>query len=300
MKFRSTLPSVLIALASFATSAHAVPIQFGTSVLVDVADCVAGSTPCDRTNGAVSKTFDGMPGDSASAATISVAGYGTAAGSAALSGVIGAPVLTGSAVSNAGKWVTSNSVAIERYAYTGASDTTRTFGATLSYSQNLTGRYPPNFVGVNATIGVFTVTTPTLDIGSTPEAVFDDLLLLWLPGVSTVGFDQFSNPTTSALNALVALAVTVTLHPGDAIWIYAALQTPAPNGGSIDAAHTMVTHWDNTADLVPAFVATVPEPASWFPALWGLTFVLSRRREGVSRGTRSPRRALRLTTGGRV
>ncbi len=60
------------------------------------------------------------------------------------------------------------------------------------------------------------------------------------------------------------LAVTVTLTPGETIWLEVLLQTPAANGSFVDASHTLVTGWDVTTDLTPAVTSlplAVPEPS---------------------------------------
>jgi len=50
------------------------------------------------------------------------------------------------------------------------------------------------------------------------------------------------------------------LNPGDTVWVWAYLQTSAPNGSTVDASHTLITSWDNSANLIPA--VSVPEPGT--------------------------------------
>ena len=45
------------------------------------------------------------------------------------------------------------------------------------------------------------------------------------------------------------------------MWVLTFLQTPAVNGGIVDASHTFVTGWSDPTNLVPAIVASVSEPA---------------------------------------
>ena len=53
----------------------------------------------------------------------------------------------------------------------------------------------------------------------------------------------------------------MTLDPGEVVWVQTLLQTPAVNGGIVDASHTLVTGWSDPTNLVPAVVAPVPEPS---------------------------------------
>ena len=73
----------------------------------------------------------------------------------------------------------------------------------------------------------------------------------------------------SRVSGSASLGVTVTLDPGETVWLYVLLQTPAVNGSVIDASHTLITGWDNTADLTPA-VTSLPVPEPTPLALFGL------------------------------
>jgi hypothetical protein len=66
---------------------------------------------------------------------------------------------------------------------------------------------------------------------------------------------------------LGSLGVTVTLDPGDSVFVWALLQTPAANGGVTNASNTLITQWNDSTNLIPANIA-VPEPATL--ALLGL------------------------------
>ena len=257
-------PALFLAAAMLAAAdSHALLINYGTAEEITFRNCVAGNSGCDDVSAPVAFVYGGIPGAAFSAATNTLAGYGTVTGSVALSGTIGAPTLSASATSTPGTRQNTNSVALQSYTYTGTVATTRTFGGTLTYSQTVTGNYPFFvFGGVAATIDLFTLPASMVDVGATPESNFTALFDPFdFPGYSDLGLGQYLN-TTSTASGTGAVGVTVTLTPGETVWVWALLQTPATNGGVEDASHTFITGWDNTANLTPAVAVTVPEPAT--------------------------------------
>jgi hypothetical protein len=213
---------------------HATPITYSTAEAVSIRNCIVGTTnPCEV----------GAP------PAVPVA-YG---------GFAGAPILSAGAASEAGARVNTNSVALQRYTYTGLDATTVTLEATLRYSQALTGDYQDSGDGIVASIDVFTVPTATVDVGDTPLenflAIFDPSAF---PGYVQLGAASFTDPTASVIHGVGTFGVTVTLTPGEMVWVDVLLQTPAPNGSVLDATHTLVTGWSDPAFLVPA--VALPEP----------------------------------------
>jgi len=279
-------PLALLLAAPLAS--HAVTITAGTSEYVTFRDCVPGTTACDSISPIRTGAYGGNPGAYSSAATDTVAGYGTASGSVSFSGAVGAPILHASASSLAGKRVNTNSVAVQSYTYTGSVATTRTFGGTLTYSQSISGSFGSNNPGVFATIDAFTLTAAGIDAGTTMESNFDALFGENFNIDPSVGYADVASNTyadsTSTTSGSGALSVTVPLTPGETIWLYVLLQTPAIDGSSVDASHTLVTGWNDATDLTPAVTSSpVPEPAPLALFGLGLAAVAAARRRHAGR-----------------
>lgn len=256
-------------------AAQAVPITAGTAELVTLRDCIPIAAACDSLSAPLAIHHGGAPGATSSSASVALPSHGSAAGSVALSGTVGAPVLHASAFSASGARNSTNSIALQRYTYTGTEATTRSFGATLSYLQSISG--PGTDGGVFAAIDVFTMSSDSIEAGSTAQSNFDALSSVFLlPGYHSLGADQFSD-AASTLAGSALLDVTISMNPGDTVWVWALLQTPAADGSWVDASHTLVTGWNDAADLVPAALA-VPEPAT-LALLWtALPLALARVR----------------------
>lgn len=261
-------PLVALACSIAPGLVQAIAIDYSTGELVTVRSCVPGVTACDSVSPIIQSEFGGAPGASTSTASTSLAGFGSADGSVSLSGVIGAPVLRARAVSELGARTNTNSWALQRYTYTGTDPTTRTFGGSLTYSQSVTGPYGPGVGdGIYAAIVLFTLTDATIEVGDTAQsnaAVLADPGAL--PGFAAIGFQEFSD-SNSTSSGLAQLGVTATLNSGDSIWVWAILQTPAANGADVNSLSTFITAWDDSTNLIPAVVATVPEPGT-LALLW--------------------------------
>jgi len=282
------LPFVALLVAPFA--AQAVDITAGTAEYVTFRDCIAGATACDNISHIVAGQYGGSPGAYSSAATQNFAGYGSASGSVSFSGAIGAPVLHASASADPGKRANTNSVALQSYTYTGTAPTTRVFGGTLTYDQALTGVYPdPGATGVYALIDAFTLTAAAIDAGTDPASNFDALFSeAFAADPTQYGYVDLAQNSFSDNGSRTGgsgnLSVTLDLTPGETVWLYVLLQTPAVNGSVIDASHTLVTGWDVTADLTPAVTSLpVPEPAPLALFGLGLAATLIARRRSAPR-----------------
>lgn len=276
--------ALIVTATFFSGQASSVEISASTSEFVSMRDCsILGVTGCDRISSVLFRRIGGLPGDSQSNVDFSVVGYGSGNGSVSLSGVIGAPILKASAISHTGKRVSTNSIALQRYVYDGDTSSTRTFGGNISYTQESTGTYPTGTgSGISANLEVFTLPTNTISVNASSTANFNMLFGGYanLVGYSSLGEATFRDANSNA-NGSGNLSVTVQLNPGDAIWVWALVQTPATNGGWIDSSHTFVTAWNDTNNLTPAVVA-VPEPSSLVLWLFGaalLTSVAKTRRQ---------------------
>jgi len=286
MNFKSLTSALTLILAL--PLAHATPFTAGTGELVGFHPCIAGpSSPCDSfgTSGPdYSLTYSGLAGQtSSSTGTVTLGSLGTAGASATLgsSAVDGAPVLRAYADSAPGARIGANAIALQSYTWNGQGPATRTFGGTLTYSQTMTGVYPPQvWGGVNASFDIFTMSPASVDGGTTSQDNFDALSNAdgGLPGYTDLGWAQFEDGTTNP-DGSATLSATVTLVPGETIWVWSVLQAIGTNGGTVDASHTLDTGWNDSTGLIPA--ATVPEPATLGLLLGGVAacaMALRRRR----------------------
>ena len=276
---------LLIAAAILAVppQAQAVLADYGVAEGVSLRSCIAGQTGCDEAvRPPFALQFGGLPTETTAQAHVE-SGSSSASARVSLSGMIGAPILSATAHGAAAVRANTTSFALQRYTYTGASPDTRTFSATLTYAQALSGVYPPpDGSGIYAAIELFTLPVSMIDFGDTAESNFGAIFgVSTLPGYASLGSQAFHDQDSVA-NGRTTLAVTHTLQPGDAVWVFTLLQTPAPNESTIDASHTMITQWDNPANLMPA--AVVPEPAIWAELAAGLTALAGLRRRRIGRG----------------
>ena len=257
----------LFALLGLASAmVHATPVYSDTSEFVTLRYCIRlGQTNCDDVTPILAGALGGFPGALSSSAIMpSTPTFGSGSGSVSLSGVVGAPILRATATSDAGARVNTNSAALQQYTYTGAAPTTRTFGGTLTYSQSIVagGPYPGDIGnGISAHIAVFTL-PGGFDAGATAQsnadALHDPSTQAGFTLLNSADFfDTFSNASGDT-----DFGTTVTLNPGEAVFVWVLIQTVAVNGSSIDASHTFVTQWNDSSNLTPADVAVVPEPAS--------------------------------------
>jgi hypothetical protein len=263
---------VTIGLLFGTMTASAVAIQSSTVSVITFRDCVDGPIgPCEEISDTLHSEYVGLPGSLSSTATVSLDSYGMGGASTSLSGVLDAPILSAFATSLEGGRIGTNSVALQRYTYTGSDATTRTFGGTLDYAQSIAdpnnALYDPAVQsGVSALIWSITSPIEFVEVGDTALSNYFGILAFaaddTAPGYVRLGEDIFKDPN-DALNGSATLGVTVNLNPGDSVWVFALFQTPAGNGSIVDSMNTFVTGWDDITDLVPASdLVPVSEPGT--------------------------------------
>jgi hypothetical protein len=259
-------PKSLLTFSLFfaAMGAQAQYVSSGTSSFVTTRNCIAG---CSSISTVLEYADGGAPGQSASAASLAVAGYGEVSASAALTGVLGTPLLNAAASSTSGTREGATAYALQSYTYTGSSSRLDTFGGTVNYSQTMTGSYS-NGSGTGAAIEIFTLNPGALfNAGTTSLQNFQALAdaytdntptsgTITQAGFTQLGFNEFSDSKSNAAGT-GSTDLSVMLHPGETIWVLAAVTAIAPNGSAIDP--TFKATWSDSANLVTG-VGTVRAP----------------------------------------
>ena len=282
--------SAIIGLVSLALPSlvNAIPVQASTGIFVTARECVAGPIgACFNFSPILFSEYGGRPGGLDAATSQVFSGFGTARAQTALSGPIGAPEIGTFAAGEFDHRVNTNSFGLQRYTYVGDTATTREFSGTLTYSQEI---LDPNNAqyditaqsGINANLIAFTTSAEFVDAGSTAQSNYENLLAFALgtaPDYVQLSMDNFTDISASVFEGIGSLSIDVELNPGDSIWIFSFLQTPAANGSTVDSFGTLVTGWDDTTDLIPAR-AFVPEPGSLALMLIGLVGLRFVRRPG--------------------
>ena len=233
-------------------AANAELVQSTTSVLLTFRHCVAGETVCDSIGPYEASSYGGLPGAPAAITSHADPTYGEASGSAQLTGAPGAAEMSANVTSLPAIRNGSNCITLKRYTNKSANVETLTFGATLTYNQTIPAE---NAVfaagssgrsGANAEIFIFSLDVDSLDAGTTAEENFSFLMEGPDPSIKTTELASASTePSTNATESgTTTLSRTVTVEPGDSIWLWAILQSLAANGAEVSA--TLDTKLEST------------------------------------------------------
>jgi len=177
-----------------------------------------------------------------------------------LSGPLGAPILSVSAISTGGTREAATAVGLQSYTYIGTSSIADTFGGVLNYTQTINGNYSLTGSGISTSLAIFTLPPGAqFDAGLGQTANFASLLDASVgnlplysggvvqPAFTLLGLSAKSDSATKFAGSLDP-SVSVTLNPGETVWIAESLQAIAPNGSSVDPRFS--AKWSNTTGLV--------------------------------------------------
>ena len=239
-KFLMILAAVLLA---GPLAANAELVQSTTSVLLTFRHCVAGETVCDSIGPQEAGSYGGLPGAPAAISSHADPAYGEASGSAQLTGMPGAAEMSANVSSLPTTRNGSNCIILKRYTNKSANAETLTFGATLTYNQTIPAEnaaFPagsPARSGASAEIYIFSLDVDSLEAGTTAEENF--VFLMEGPDPSIITTELGSASTEPGTNVTEAdaktFSSTVTVEPGDSIWLWAILQSLAANGAEVNA-----------------------------------------------------------------
>ena len=233
-------------------AANAELVKSSTSVYLTFRPCVAGATVCDSIAPVEARSYGGLPGAPAAITSHADPTYGEASGSAQLTGAPGAGEMSANTTSLPATRNGSNCIIVQRYTSKRANAETLTFGATLTYNQTIpteNAGFPaggPATSGAHAEIFIFSMDADSLEAGMTAEENNTLLLEGRDPSIITTelasaGTEPSSNVTESGT---ATISSSVTVEPGDSIWLWANLQSLAANGADVSA--TLDTKLEST------------------------------------------------------
>ena len=227
-------------------------VKSTTGVMLTFRHCVAGETVCDSIGPYEAASYGGLPGAPAAITSHADPTFGEASGSAQLTGAPGAAELSANATSLPAMRNGANSVTLQRYTNKGANAEMLTFAATLTYTQTIPAEnaaFPagsPARSGANAEIYIFSMDADFLEAGTTAEENITALMEEPDPSITTTELGSASTePSTNVTESgTTTLSSTVTVEPGDSIWLWVILQSLAANGADVSA--TLDTKLEST------------------------------------------------------
>lgn len=291
-------------LLSLTRTAGAVPIvvEYGAGGSVWVRDCSVG-VGCNDANPSLGYS-PFVSSSSANGANqigvTAISSHPLAAGSggeqsfitASMEGGFGLPTLRSAAYSETRGRVSAGGIALQQYQWDGTGPATRTFDATLTFSQS--GTWPEDGSGmVYARIAAYSLPSGTDLILDTEGDCSLALISLGntscFAGATLLGFQDVSPDAGPVMGGSVTLpSLTVSLDASRTLYFAAALSTWGRIGGFANSSSTLLTFIDDQSGLTPAGTPhTVPEPPSLLLLLAGLLALAGR---GIAGFHRSPPR----------
>jgi hypothetical protein len=220
-------------------------VQSTTGAMGTSRDCVKGVTVCDSFGRQLASAVDGLPGAEEASASLDDPEHGKATGKVKLTGTPGGAEMHASSSSPAGKRNGGNSSFLQRYTNVSEHAETLTFGGTMTYNNNVpaeNANFPDEFnkeagtydmsSSTSAEIVILTLNAEAIEAGTTAddnlgillgEASPDDEPVM-LHASRTKELENVTGTGTSELSG------TVTIAPGDSVWLFAILQSLGANG----------------------------------------------------------------------
>ncbi len=238
-------PAILaLGLLTGPLTAHADLVQSATGAIATFRQCVSAETACDSVGPSLVSTYGGLPGDRTAQANQADPRYGSSEGSAQITAAPGVAELSASAKSLPSARNGGNSVELQRYTNTSSSAETLTFGIAMTYDQTVPSEnasFPLEggaHSGAAAEIVIFTLSADSFDVGTTAE---ENITALMSEPGPDIGFEELKFGSTGPVSNVsgsgtTEIVETVTVEPGDSIWLWVILQCLAANGAVVNAA----------------------------------------------------------------
>lgn len=229
-----------------------------TGVMVTSRDCIPGKTVCDSFGRSTAQEVGGLPGARQAQASLGDPAFGKAVGSTIVRDAPGSAEMSASVKPLPGKRNGANGVFMQRYTNTSEQEESLTFMATLTYEQTIpaenadfpdkhdeeAGTFDLSSLA-SAEIYIFAMDIEAIEAGTTASDNMDALMgETELPeGVEPVELHSSKAKEHNNVNGTgtTELSGTVTIAPGNSIWMFAILQSLGANGAEISGTLTTKT-----------------------------------------------------------
>ncbi len=239
---KNTFP-VILALLMLAGPVSAEMVQSTTSVYLTFRECIEGETACDSVSNVKVGKYGGLPGDSEAHSSQDDPGYGKSTGRSKLADSPGEATLEAAISSLPGARNGSNSYFFQRYTNKGTHRETLTFGGKLTYEQTVpasNANFPVDKGGHSsafAELEIFSLSMDAIDVGVTASDNGKFLNSELPPGVVHQSLSNTivkGNQNESGAGK-IAVSGTVSLDPGESVWMLAILQAIGSHGTEVKA-----------------------------------------------------------------